>query len=172
MKLFLFIVLVLRATVIHGQDSTASVYINELVGKIEGRLATDILEKSDTTIYDDSLQTGEPLIIHTDFYTDPRTLMLDKIFERSLYRKISTEMTVYFSSNQPVLFTNKQWNGSQVKVDFDIYYMNDQSVHFIRRQLAGSINGGEYLKWCYELKREYDAIVSAYDQTFHHGKLR
>jgi len=172
----LFIILFsFLANEFYGQDSTTAVYINDLVKKIESRLATDILEKKDTSIYDegDSLQTGIALTVHTEFYTDSKTMLLDKIVEKSLYKKYSTELTVYFQGNQPVLFCNKQWEGSNAKVDFDIYYMNGNTVNYVKRtELKGVPDGDEYLKWCYQLRKEYDEIVMAYNITFRHGKLR
>lgn len=175
MRILLIILFTLLTQEFYGQDSTTSVYINDLVKKIESRLSLDILEKKDTSIYDDgdSLQTGNPLIVHTEFFTDSKTLLLDKIVEKSLYRKYSTELTVYFQANQPVLFCNKQWDGGNVRVDFDIYYMNGNSVNYVKRtELKGIPDCDQYLKWCYQLRKEYDEIVMAYNTTFHHGRLR
>lgn len=175
MRILLIILTLLLTKGMHGQDSTTSVYINDLVKKIESRLSIDILEKKDTSIYDegDTLQTGNPLIVHTEFYTDSKTLLLDKIVEKSLYKKYSTELTVYFQGNQPVLFSNKQWEGSEVKIDFDVYYMNGNTVNFVKKTVfKGVPDGDEYLKWCYQLRREYDEIVMEYNTTFRHGKLR
>jgi len=175
MRILLIILFSLLTKEFYGQDSTTSVYINDLVKKIESRLSLDILEKKDTSIYDeaDTLQTGNPLIVHTEFFTDSKTLLLDKIVEKSLYRKYSTELTVYFQGNQPVLFCNKQWDGSSVRVDFDIYYMNGNTVNYVKRtNLKGVPDGDQYLKWCYQLRKEYNDIVMEYNTTFRHGKLR
>ena len=165
----------LLAKICCGQDSTTAVYINGAVQKIESRLASDIMEKKDTSIFDDgdTLQTGAFLSVHTEFYTDPQTMLLDKIVEKSLYKKTSTELTIYFLGNQPILFTNKQWQGSTLKYDFDIYYMNDKSVFTTKRShLSGTPDGEAYLKWCYDLRKEYFGIVQEYNQTFAKAKFK
>ena len=157
------------AKTFYGQDSTAAVYINEVVQKAEARLSTDIMEKKDSSIFDegDSLQKGPFLKVHTEFYTDPQTMMLDKIVEKSLYKKTSTVLTIYFFNNQPVLFSNKQSEGNTVRYDFDIYYMSDNPVFVVKRNnLDGTPDGSAYLKWCYDLRKEYFGIVQEYNQTF------
>jgi hypothetical protein len=176
MRILIFLLITLLAKASCAQvDSTAALYINELAQKIEGRLKTDIMEQKDTLIYDDgdSLQTGLALTVHTEFYTNPETMLLDKIVEKSLYKNTSTELIIYFLSNQPVLFTNKQWDGSTVRVDFDIYYMNDNAVYVVKRnQLKGTPDGDAYLKWCYQLRKQYFGIVQEYNQVFAKAKGR
>lgn len=181
MKLLLFILIGFFANVACCQDSTTAVYINQVVQKAEGRAATDIVETRDTSIYDagDTLQRGPALTVHTEFFTDPQTMLLDKIVEKSLYKKTSTELTIYFLGNEPVRFTNRQWEGSALRFDFDIYYMNGNTVYVVKRnQFKGTPDGNECLKWCHQLKEEYLEIVKEYNQTFArhktagHGKLR
>jgi hypothetical protein len=163
----------LSAKISFGQDPTTAVYINEVVQKIESRLSADIMEKKDTTIFDDTLQIGSFLTVHTEFYTDPQTMLLDKIVEKSLYKKTSTEITIYFSGNQPVRMTNKQWEGSVVRFDFDIYYMSDNAVFTVKRNnLKGSPDAAMFLKWCHQLRSEYFQIVQEYNQTFAKAKAR
>lgn len=171
MRTLLFILLILFVKLCPAQDSTTAVYINEVIQKIEGRLPTDIMEKKDTAIFDAPLQQGPQLTIHTEFYTDPKTMLLDKIVEKSLYKKVSTEITIYFLGNQPIRFTNKQWEGSDVRFDFDIYYMSDNPVFVVKRNnLQGSPDAALFLKWCHELKNEYMQIVQEYEQTFAKAK--
>jgi hypothetical protein len=173
MRILLFIILTGLAEISFGQDSTTAVYINEVVQKIEGRLSTDIMEKKDTTIFDDTLQKGSFLTIHTEFYTDPQTMLLDKIVEKSLYKKTSTEITIYFLGNQPVRMTNKQWEGSTVRFDFDIYYMTDNAVYTVKRNnLKGSPDAAMFLKWCHQLRSEYFQIVQEYNQTFARARIK
>jgi hypothetical protein len=173
MRILLFVILTLSAKISFGQDSTTAVYINEVVQKIESRLSADIMEKKDTTIFDDTLQIGSFLTVHTEFYTDPQTMLLDKIVEKSLYKKTSTEITIYFSGNQPVRMTNKQWEGSVVRFDFDIYYMSDNAVFTVKRNnLKGSPDAAMFLKWCHQLRSEYFQIVQEYNQTFAKAKAR
>jgi hypothetical protein len=175
MRVFLLILVILTAKICCGQDSTTAVYINDAVQKIEGRLLADIMEKKDTSIFDesDSLQKGAFLSVHTEFYTDPQSMLLDKIIERSLYKRTSTELTIYFLGNQPIMFSNKQWEGSTVRYDFSIYYMNDNPVFISKRcQLNGTPDSDSYLKWCYELRKEYFGIVNEYNQTFAKAKVK
>jgi hypothetical protein len=175
MRILLLIMLICVTVASHAQDSTTAVYINGIIQKIESRLSTDIVEIKDTSIYDagDSLGTGPALTVHTAFYTNPQTMLLDKIVEKSLYKKISTELTIYFLGNKPVRFTNRQWEESAAKIDFDIYYMNDNSVYCVKRnELKGSPDGDAYLKWCYQLQKEYLQIVQEYNQMFASRKSR
>lgn len=180
MKILLFITITVLAKICCGQDSTAAAYINDVIQKIESRLSAEIVETKDTTIFDedDVRQTGPALTVHTEFYTNPQTMLLDKIVERSLYKKTSTELTIFFSNNQPVRFTNKQWEGSAVRFDFDIYYINNSPVHVCKRNaLKTNPDGDAYLKWCYDLRKEYFEIVEEYNQTFaglksHQGRLK
>jgi hypothetical protein len=169
MRILLFILFFLSAVICRGQDSATAVYINEIVQKIEARIATDIVETKDTIIYDegDSLKKGAYLTVRTLFYTDPKTMLLDKIVEKSVYKKIATELTVYFFGNQPVLFSSRQKEGTVLKADFDIYYMNDNYVYCTKRNnLTGTPDSDTYLKWCYQLKNEYLRVVQEYNQVF------
>ena len=158
-----------------AQDSATAVYINEFVQKIESRISTDIVENKDTTIFDDgdSLQRGPFLSVHTEFFTDPQSMLLDKIVEKSLYKKTTTELTIYFQGNQPIRFTNRQWQGGTLSVDFDIYYMNDNTVFMMKRNnIKGIPDGDMYLKWCYQLRSQYLDIVQEYNQTFARTKIK
>lgn len=169
MKIFLILMLIGFTAICRGQDSTTAAYIKELIQKIDARIANDIMETKDTTIFDegDSLRRGNFLTVRTHFYTDPKTMLLDKIVEKSVYKKVTTELTVYFFGNQPVRFTNKQWEANAVKFDFDIYYMNDNTVYCVKRNnLKGSPDGDTYLKWCYQLQNDYLRVVQEYNQTF------
>jgi len=173
MRILLFITVTLLAKICCGQDSTTAVYINDVVKKIEARLSTDIMEKKDTSIFDDTLQRGAFLTVHTEFYSDPQTMLLDKIVEKSLYKKTSTEIIIYFLNNQPVRVTNRQWEGSTVRYDFDIYYMTDNPVYVVKRNnLKGTPDSDMFLKWSYQLRQEYFQIVQEYNQTFARAKVK
>ena len=175
MRVFLLISITLLVKICCGQDSTTAIYISDAIQKIEGRISTDIMEQKDTSIFDDgdSLQKAAFLSVHTEFYTDPKTMLLDKIVEKSLYKKTTTELTIYFLGNNPIQFSNKQWEGSTVRYDFTIYYMSDTPV-FIKKgnQITGTPDGDAYLKWCYDLRREYFGIVNEYNQTFTKTKIK
>jgi len=175
MRIPLLITIILLAKICCGQDSTTAVYINDIVQKIESRLSTEIVETRDTSIFDedDTLQKGAFLTVHTEFYTDPQTMLLDKIVEKSLYQKTSTELTIYFLGNQPVRFTNRQWHGSALNVDFDIYYMSDNTVYVNKRNgQKGTPNGDVFLKWCYQLRAQYFNVIQEYNQTFARTKMK
>lgn len=175
MRILLLIAITLLAKISSGQDSTTAVYINDLVQKIESRLGTEIVETRDTTIFDedDSLQKKAFLTVHTEYFTDPQTMQLDKIIEKSIYKKTTTELTIYFQGNQPIRFTNKQWQGNAVSIDFDIYYKNDNTVFVTKRNnLKGTPQGDVFLKWCYQLRSQYFDIVQEYNQTFARSKTK
>jgi hypothetical protein len=175
MRIFLLVTITVLAKICCGQDSTTAVYINDLVQKIEGRLTTEIVETRDTTIFDedDSLQKKAFLTVHTEYFTDPQTMQLDKIIEKSVYKKTTTELTIYFQGNQPIRFTNKQWAGNAINIDFDIYYMNDNTVFVTKRNnLRGTPQGDVFLKWCYQLRSQYFRIVQEYNQTFARAKIK
>jgi hypothetical protein len=174
MRELLLLIVCFCAKTVCGQDSTAAIYINDVVQKIEGRLPTDIFEKRDTAFYDknDSLRKGMPLTVRTEFYTDPQTMKLDKIVEKSRYGTISTEMSIYFLADQPIRFTSKQREGSDLKTDFDIYYMNNVSVYYAnRKNEKAEPDGAMFLRWCYELLSDYNRIVQEYNTTFQ-GRLK
>jgi|GEM_PF-5848552 len=175
MRVLLVLTIILLSNVCCGQDSTTAVYINEVIQKIERRLSQAIVEVKDTSIFDesDSLQRGAFLTVHTEFFTDPQSMLLDKIVEKSLYKKTTTELVIYFQGNQPIRFTNRQWQGSTLSVDFDIYYMNDNTVFMTKRNdLRGMPDSDMFLKWCYQLRSQYLNIVQEYNQTFAKSKAR
>jgi len=175
MRVLLIVTIILASHISRAQDSVTAVYINEVVQKIEARLSNSIVEVKDTTIFDDgdSLQRGAFLTIHTEFFTDPQSMLLNKIVEKSLYKKTTTELTIYFQGNQPIRFTNRQWEGSTLSVDFDIYYMNDNIVFTTKRnELRGMPDGDMFLKWCYQLRSQYINIVQEYNQTFVKSKSK
>lgn len=175
MRILLFISFTLLVKISWCQDSATAVYINETIQKIEKRIATDILEKKDTVLFDegDTLRRGTYLTVHTEFYTDPQSMLLDKIVEKSEFKKTKTEITVYFLGNQPVRLTNRQWEGGSVRYDFDIYYMSDKPVYVVKRNnLKGTPDTGMFLKWCHELRSDYFRIVQEYNQTFARSKMK
>jgi hypothetical protein len=90
-----------------------------------------------------------------------------------VYKKTTTELTIYFQGNQPIRFTNKQWAGNAINIDFDIYYMNDNTVFVTKRNnLRGTPQGDVFLKWCYQLRSQYFRIVQEYNQTFARAKIK
>ena len=140
------------------QDSLTADYINQVVEKVEKNLQFFVLDKKDTLIYEfhDSLKKGIPLSVRTEYYFNKHTDHMEKIVERTRYKTLVTELTVYYLLGQPIRFTSTQWDGSRIKVDFDVFYMNDNYLHFIKRKgEKGKPDGDEFLKWCYDLLRSY-----------------
>lgn len=144
----------------YSQDSTAAIYINEYIEKMERHLQNHILEKKDTTInYGDSLK-NVPLRVQTQFYTDPQTMQVEKIIEKSTYKNVTTEIIVYFRFNQPVRLTTIQKEGGVLKADFDVYYVNNNSVHYTKRDKTwGKPDGEELLVLCKGLLNDYNKMV-------------
>lgn len=150
----------------YGQDSTAAIYINEYIEKIEERIQILILEKKDTTIYYGDSTKNFPLRIRTEFYTSPQTMQVEKIIEKSTYKNLTTEIIVYFRFNQPIRLTTIQKEGTRIKTDFDVYYVNNHSIHFTRRTGGkGKPDGDELLVWCKELLKEYDKMVASMKES-------
>lgn len=150
-----------------GQDSTAAVYINDYIEKIEARLTSDILEKKDTIIVYEDTSGKVPLKVQTQFYTNPETMQVDKIIEKSTYNNLVTELTVYFRFNQAIRVTTTQKEGLAVKADFDVYFVNNNSVHFTKRtQMKGKPDTDEIIEWCKELLKDYDEIALEQKQNY------
>ncbi len=142
----------------YGQDSLTADYINLLVQKTENRMQYLVLDKKDTLIYEplDTLKKGIPLSVRTEYYFNLYTNHMEKIVERTRYRTVVTELTVYYLLGQPIRFTSTQRDGSIIKIDFDVFYMNNNSVYFVKRKGAnGQPDGDEFLKWCYDLLYSY-----------------
>lgn len=140
------------------QDSLTADYINMLVEKTEKHMQFLVLDKKDTLIYDyrDSLKKGPSLSVRTEYYFNLSTNHMEKIVERTRYKTLVTELTVYYLLGQPIRFTSTQWDGSVIKLDFDVFYMNNNSIYFIKRKgKEGKPDGDEFLKWCYDLLFSY-----------------
>lgn len=150
----------------YGQDSSAAIYINEHIEKIEERIQILILEKKDTTIYYEDSLKNIPLRIRTEFYTNPQTMQVEKIIEKSSFKTLATEIIVYFRFNQPVKLTTVQKEGTRIKADFDVYYVNNHSIHFTQRTTGkGKPDEDELLVWCKELLKEYDKMVASQKES-------
>jgi len=154
MKKFLILALCCYGTVLKAQDSTAALYINSLVGRIEKNLPQYVKEVKDTIIYEneETRNMKEALMLHTVYYTNPQSGKVDKIVERSRYQNWTTELVVYYQENRPIRFTSTKWDAEKLKVDFDIYYINNHSVHLVKRDLDNrKPDTSVFLKWCYDL---------------------
>ena len=154
MKRIIFLLLFCLPAALYAQDSTAAIYINSLVSRIESRLPQYIKEVKDTIIYEneETRNMKEALMLHTVYYTNKATGEVEKIIERSRYQKWTTELIVYYQQNKPIRFSSTKWESEKLKVDFDIYYMNNHSVHMVKRDLDNrKPDSSVFLKWCYEL---------------------
>ena len=151
----------------YGQDSTAAIYINQYIEKIEQRNQNLIFEKKDTIIYYEDSSRNMPLRIRTEFYTNPQSMQVEKIVEKSTYKKITTEIIVYFRLNQPVRLTTIQKEAEKIKTDFDVYFVNNSSVHFTKRtEGTGKPDGDELLSWCNHLLKDYNQMVESMKDSY------
>ena len=142
-----------------SQDSLTADYINSIVSRIEERLPFLTMERKDTLIYEenDSLNKNIPLSVRTEYYFNLNNNHVEKIIERTRYKTLVTELTMYYLMGQPIRFSTTQREGNVIKMDFDVFYMNDHYVHFINRNgRKGKPDGDQFLKWCYQLLHSYD----------------
>lgn len=149
----------------YSQNSTAAKFIDDYVAKIDDGLPNSVVQKKDTVIYDkDSLR--RPLIIQTEYFSDPQTMKVAKIVEKSDYQNLETIITVYYHFDMPIRFTSFQKEGKIVKADFDIYYVNNNYVHFTgRNQTKGKPNADIFLEWCMNLLKEYNVMMLLQKQS-------
>ena len=132
-------------------DSVTAYYLRSLVDRIENRLDADVEMSADTVITDEK----GSITVHTGYYIDPGSGQVEKIFEKTLFGEVSTEITVYYRGGSPILFQTKQWQGSKLAVDFDYYYQTDNPVYFVKREFSkGNPDPDQVLKWCYQLVKE------------------
>lgn len=133
-------------------DSVTANYIKSMADRIETDLDGDIELSADTTIIDnDSAMT-----VHTSYYFN-RAGEIEKIMEKSLFGTVTTEIAVYYNARSPILFSTKQWQGSDLKIDFDYYFQTNNPVYLVKREFGrGKPNSDEILKWCSQLLKESD----------------
>lgn len=165
MKRVLFIVFILLTLRSYSQDHTPVKFIDDYVAQIDGRLTGDIVEKKDTVIYDKD-SSRNYLIIQTEYFSNPQTLKVEKIVEKSDYKNLETIITVYYHFDMPIRFTSFQKEGKVVKADFDIYYVNNNLVHFTKRSKGkGKPDGDMFVKWCMDLLKEYNEMMEVQKQS-------
>lgn len=159
MKKWLIIAGTLSALQSYSQGSTPVKFIDDYVAQIDNRLTGDIVEKKDTVIYDKD-SSRNYLIIQTEYFSNPHTKKVEKIVEKSDYKNLETLITVYYQFDMPIRFTSFQKEGKIVKADFDIYYINNNLVHFTKRSKGkGKPDGDMFLKWCMDLLKEYNQMA-------------
>ena len=154
LKLLSILIIALSFTSAYGQDSTMAVYINSQINKIEDRIQESFRLVKDTVLYDEGDSIRRPadaLMLRTEYYINNFN-QVEKICEKSKYRHWTTEIVVYYLAGQPLRFTTKQWDNKVLKLDFDVYFQNNNSVYQVKRLLdKGDPNTQDLLKWCYEL---------------------
>ena len=158
MKKLLLFCLSLCSLAGQGQDTLTAAYINQLVKRTEEQLQFLVMDKKDTLIYDgsDTGHRGDPLEVQTEYYFNLTTNHIEKIVERATYKTVVTELSVYYMQGQPIKMVTSQWDSTALKVDFDVFFMNNAFIHFTKRcNIPGKPDGEEYIKWCYELLRSY-----------------
>jgi hypothetical protein len=124
------------------------------VESIENNLEADMELTADTTIID----KDGTMTVHTSYYIDRSSGEVEKIMEKTLFGSVTTEITIYFNGRSPILFSSKQWQGADLKLDFDYYLEGDNPVYLVKREFPGkgNPNSSEILKWCNELLKESD----------------
>ena len=131
-------------------DSLTATMIKGEVDRIESELEGDIELKVDTTIVDkDGMMT-----VHTTYYFDPGSGRAEKIIEKTVFNTVTTEITIYYNGPAPMLFSSKQWQGADLKIDFDYYFHNNDPVYLLKRAGKGKPDSEEILKWCGQLQKE------------------
>jgi hypothetical protein len=140
-------------TVLAQKDSVSARYIKAQVENIESELDADFELTSDTTILD----KDGTMTVHTSYYIDKGTGIVEKIIEKTLFGAVTTEITVYYAGRSTLLFSSKQWQGADLTIDFDYYFQSGSPVFLAKRTLGkGNPNSDEILKWCEQLLKESD----------------
>ena len=140
-------------TVTAQSDSVMAAHIKIAVETIESNLDAGLELTSDTTIID---KEGT-MTVHTSYYIDRGSGEIEKIMEKTLFGELTTEIVVYYNGHSPILFSTKQWQGSQLKLDFDYYFQANSPVYLVKRTFGkGNPNSDEILKWCNQLLKESD----------------
>lgn len=151
--LLLLVVLLYRLIIASAQtDSITANGIQAEVDRIESDLEGDIQLNTDTTIVD----KDGPMRVHTSYYFDPGSGQVEKIIEKTLFGTVTTEITIYYNGPAPMLFSSKQWQGAELKIDFDFYFRNNDPIYLLKRSGKGKPDSEEILKWCGQFLREAD----------------
>jgi hypothetical protein len=160
-KLLLFVFWLLANGAGFCQDSTAALYINRIVERIEYRLDVYLKEVKDTTIYDDDTAAKKyPLVVHSEYYSNNKN-QVEKIVEQSKYQRWTTEISVYYWNEQPILFSSTQKKGDTTIMDFDIYFRDNHLVYLTKRKESkGTPDDRAFLKWSFELLNEYKRTLA------------
>ena len=152
--LLLLIVFSFRLITVTAQtDSITANAIKVEVDRIEGDIDGDVQLNTDTTIVD----KDGTMTVHTSYYFDPGSGQAEKIIEKTVFGTVTTEIVVYYNGPAAILFSSKQWQGAELKIDFDYYFRNNDPVYLLKRTGKGKPDSEEILKWCGELMKEADS---------------
>jgi hypothetical protein len=136
------------------KDSVTAEHLQALVESIESNLEADVELTADTTIID----KDGTMTVHTSYFIDRSSGEVEKIIEKTLFGSVTTEIVVYYHGRSAILFTSKQWQGADLKLDFDYYLEGGSPVYLVKREFSGkgNPNSDEILKWCNEFLKESD----------------
>ena len=153
MKQLLLLVLMscLLLSVSAQKDSVTARYLATMVERIESNLEEAVELSTDTTIIDNE----GTMTVHTSYYFDRASGEIEKVKERTLFGGVTTEIEVYYKARSPILFSSKQWQASQLKIDFDYYFQAGSPVYLVKK-VPGTKNpnSDEILKWCNQFLNE------------------
>lgn len=151
-KLLLILSTALCGANVYAQDSTTALYINTVVARLEENLGQCQIIKKDTVLYEEDSSNATALKIRITSWIDPRNNQIVKMSENSRYRQWTTVLDVYFQEERPIRLTSTKWDGTKVILDFDLYYIHDNSVFCTKREFKkGKPDADFFLKWSYEL---------------------
>ena len=151
-KLLLLILLSCQLITVKAQkDSVSARYLITVVERIESNLEEAVELSAESTIID---KEGT-MTVHTSYYFDRGSGEIEKVRERTLFGNVTTEIVVYYKARSPILFSSKQWQSSQLKIDFDYYFQTGNPVYLVKR-VPGTKNpnSDEILKWCNQFLNE------------------
>ena len=141
-------------TAIAQTDSLSADRIKSVVETIESNLEADFELTADTLILD---KEGN-MTVHTKYYIDRGSGEVEKIIEKTIFGQVTTEITVYYVGRSAILFTSKQWQGPDLKLDFDYYFQANSPIYLVKRTFGkGKPSSEEILKWCDQLIKESDS---------------
>ena len=153
MKQLLLLVLMscLLLSVSAQKDSVTARYLATMVERIESNLEEAVELSTDTTIIDNE----GTMTVHTSYYFDRGSGEIQKVKERTLFGTVTTEIEVYYKARSPILFSSKQWQASQLKIDFDYYFQTGSPVYLVKRVPGKkNPNSDDILKWCNQFLNE------------------
>ena len=154
-QLLLLIIFSLQLITATAQkDSVSAYYIQTAVEQIDSNLTTYMELSTDTTITDNE----GTMTAHTRYYINRGSGQVEKIMEKTLFGKVTTEIAAYYRGSSLILFSSKQWQGPDLIVDFDYYFQAGSPVYLAKRTPGkGNPNSDKILKWGNQLWKESES---------------